>query len=109
MNEPVVVIWDVKGVRKWYIGIMKEQLDDDLYLVDHMELASQVKGCKGRWRWPIKKEECDVETDQIVPVNVIGSWDLSSVQRRGDDGATGVFVVDNWEIIDGVFLSMYCQ
>ena len=55
------------------------------------------------------KEELEVETDQIIPVNVVGSWDLTSVQRQRDESATGVFVLDNWEIVEGFFRSMYCQ
>ena len=105
----VVVIWDVRGGRKWYVGLIRKQLNDNWYLVDHMELASRTKGSKGLWRWPLDKEELEVESDQIIPVNVIGSWDLSCVQRQGDASATGVFVLDNWEIIEGVFKSMYCQ
>ena len=55
------------------------------------------------------KEELEVETDQIIPVNVVGSWDLTGVQRYEDNGATGLFILDNWEIIDGIFSAMYCQ
>ena len=37
-NEPVIVIWDTKGGRKWYVGLVKEHLDTDKYIIDHMEL-----------------------------------------------------------------------
>ena len=49
-----------------------------------------------------------MEVDQIIPVNVIGSWDLSRLERKNDsDGASGIFVLDNWEIVEGIFASMY--
>ena len=28
-NEPVIVIWDTKGGRKWYVGLVKGHLDTD--------------------------------------------------------------------------------
>ena len=48
------------------------------------------------------------ETDQIIPCNIIGSWDLCSLQYDNDGGnGTSLFVLDNWEIIEGIFMSMY--
>ena len=73
-----------------------------------MELASKTKGSKEFLWWPKAKEEYEVEVDQIIPVNVIGSWNLSGLQRRSDsDGASGIFVLDNLETIEGIFTSMY--
>ena len=76
-------------------------------LVDHLECVSKKKGCNQYWRYPIREDEQEVETDQIIPCNIIGSWDLSSLQYDNDDGnGTSLFVLENWEII-GIFMSMY--
>ena len=37
INEPVIVIWDTKGNRKWYVGFVRKHLQLDLYLVDHLD------------------------------------------------------------------------
>ena len=107
-DQWAIVIWDTKGGRKWYVGLVKEHLDTDKHIIDHMELWSKTKGSKGFRRWPKTKEEFEVEVDQIIPVNVIGSCDLSRLERKNDrDGASGIFVLDNWEIVEGIFASMY--
>ena len=46
INEPVIVIWDTKGNRKWYVGFVRKHLRPDLYLVDHLECVSKKKGWK---------------------------------------------------------------
>ena len=33
ISEPVIVIWDTKGGRKWYVGLVKEHLDTDKYII----------------------------------------------------------------------------
>ena len=77
-------------------------------MIDHMELSPKTKGCsKEFWRWPKIKEELEVEVDQIIPVNVIGSWDLSGLEGENDNDASDIFVLDNWEIVEGLFASMY--
>ena len=48
-----------------------------------------------------------MEVDQIIPVNVIGSWDLSGLEGKNDNDASAIFVLDNWEIVEGLFASMY--
>ena len=35
VNDAVVVVWDTKGGRKWYMALIGQQLDNDLYTVDH--------------------------------------------------------------------------
>ena len=77
-----------------------------------MELSPKVKGSKEQWRWPTGKVELEVETVEtveIVPGNGVRSWDLTGVGRYEDNNATGLFILHNWEMIDGIFLAMYCQ
>ena len=84
-NQPVAVIWDTKSRKQWYIGFYLDMNDDETYRIDHLERNSKENKL---WRRPYGKDDIqDTEEIQIVPVSVIGEWDLN-----GDEP---VFVVSN--------------
>ena len=77
INEPCVAIWDEENGRQWYIGMMREHLRNNKYLVDHLELVSKDK-TKKCWRYPAKPDEHEVELVQIIPCNFIGTGNMRS-------------------------------
>ena len=72
--------------------------------IEHMErvnMRNNKRSPHERWRWP--QDSADVQTVlpiQVLPCNVIGSWDTSSSRNI-------TFVLDNCHIIDGLFQSFY--
>ena len=93
-NEPIAVIWDSEeGGRSWWIGFFVCQEDDESIKVDHL-----VRQKKGNQRWIRGKDE-DVQTVnlvQVVPVDVVGDWDL-----RND--RCPVFIVRNERAIEMIY------
>ena len=69
------MIWDEKDERKWYVAICRKRLNQQQFLVEHLQRVSKdhTKRC---WKYPSKPEEQTVILDQIIPVNVLGSWNL---------------------------------
>ena len=108
ISEPIIVIWDIKGYRKWYLGFVRKQVQEDMYMVDHLQCVSKRKGCKQYWQWPIRDDIQEVESDQIIPCNIIGTWDYSNLEY-GNEDYKSTFVLDNWEIIEGIFVSLYSK
>ena len=53
--------------------MMREHLRNNKYLVDHLELVSKDK-TKKCWRYVAKPDEHEVELVQIIPCNIIGTW-----------------------------------
>ena len=98
LNKPCAVIWDEQNGREWYIGITRSRVDDDHHLIEYLERDPR-DATKGTWRYPEKEEKHITETVRIIPCNVIGAWDT---RRRKPN-----FVVDNWEIIEGLFKALY--
>ena len=76
----------------------REHLRNNKYLVDHLELVSKEK-TKKCWRYPAKPDEHEVKLVQIIPCNIIGTWNMTSRKST--------FEVDNWQIIEGLFQSLY--
>ena len=104
VNELCIVIWDDKpGQRNWYVGMCRSK-DEETYEIEHMErvnMRNNKQSPHERWRWP--QDSADIQTVlpiQVLPCNVIGSWDTSSSRNI-------TFVLDNWHIIDGLFQSFY--
>ena len=98
LNEPCAVVWDTPSGREWYIGMTRSKIDDESFLIEYLECFN-LNSTKRSWRYPRKEDEQITETIQIIPCNVIGAWDMTSRQPK--------FEVENWEIIEGVFQSMY--
>ena len=99
LNEPCIVIWDVEYGREWYVGIVRTCIDNEHYLIDHLERVP-TDTTKKSWRYPIRPDEQIVETNQIVPCNIIGAWNYMSNRAT-------IFELSNWEIIEGLYKSMY--
>ena len=97
VNEPCVVIWDVNNVRQWYLGICQNDNGNGTYIVEHLERCNPNDGL--RWRYPKQQDIQTVDVLQIIPCNIIGSWDLSK--------RIMTFVLDNYHTIDALFQSFY--
>ena len=54
----------------WYIKVQY----DGHYLVDHIERERE--GNYYMWKYPLADDVHKVKTDQIVPVKVLGDWNM---------------------------------
>ena len=73
INNLCVVVWAVDGRWHWFLGYIKEQ-GDDHYLVDHLEREGD--GNDYTWKYPLADNVHKVETNQIIPVKVLGDWNV---------------------------------
>ena len=73
-NQPVAVIWDSKHKKKWYVGFFLDMNKDGTYRIDHLERkgSTDTLWCRPSG-WDDKQ---DTEDIQILPVNVMGEWDV---------------------------------
>ena len=99
LNEPCAAIWDNANGREWCVGMTRERIGKDEYLIDYLECKPNDR-VKKMWRYPSKVDEQKTQRIQILPCNVIGSWDLT--KRKP------VFVLHNNDVIDELFKSLYC-
>ena len=99
VGEPCAVIWDLPSGRDWYLGFVTSVIDNDTYIVDHLERSTRDES-KMCWRYPRRQDEHEVEITQIIPCNVIGAWSQTNTRKQS-------FELSNWEIIEGVFRSLY--
>jgi hypothetical protein len=102
VNELCIVIWDDDKLskRSWYVGICRDRQDES-YEIEHITCVKEKgQNAHERWRWPQTMDVQTVLPMQILPCNVIGSWDTSSSRNI-------TFVLDNWHIIEGLFQSFY--
>lgn len=96
INEPCIVLWDINNQRQWYMGICLNDNDDGTYRVEHLERCNPTADGK-MWRYPKQSDIQSVDIIQIMPCNIIGSWDLSK--------RIMIFVLENCEMIDVLFKS----
>ena len=89
-----------KIIKQWYVGFFLDDIEDSenkLHRVDHLE---RKEGSVNNKCW-IKPKCSDIQIvkeEQILPVNVCGSWDfLESVQ---------LFQLENVEEVVSVFRSI---
>ena len=76
-NQPVVVVWDVRGAKKWFVGFFLDNNEDGTYRIDHLERVSSRGNTK--WQWPSACDDIqDAEEVQILPIQVLGDWDFTS-------------------------------
>ena len=66
---------DEVGGRNWYVAICREKINEEQYMVEHLERLTNDK-TKRCWKYPEKTDEQIVELEQVIPVNVIASWNL---------------------------------
>jgi hypothetical protein len=100
LNEPCAVIWDDSTKREWFIGMTREKIGKDEYLIDYLEPDPKDSSRK-HWRYPSKPDEQQTNVIQIIPCNVIGAWDLTTRKPT--------FVLHNNEIIQGLFQELYIE
>ena len=98
INEPFIVIWDEVGGRNWYIAMCREKINEEQYMAEHLERLPNDK-TKRCWKYPEKTDEQIVEMKQVIPVNLIASWNL---KKR-----ISILELDNWHIIEGFFEGLY--
>ena len=79
INDFYVVVWAVDSRMHWFLGYVKEQ-DDGHYLVDHLERESD--GNDYMWKYPLADGVHKVEKDQIIPVKVLGDWNVMRNTRH---------------------------
>ena len=51
VGEPCAVIWDLPSGRDWYLGFVTSVIDNDTYIVDHLERSTRDES-KMYWRYP---------------------------------------------------------
>ena len=98
VNEPCIVIWDINDKRQWFVGICISDHNDGTYTVEHLE-RSDPSGDGSRWRYPKRSDIQTVSVIQILPCNIVGSWDMSK--------RIMTFVLNNFHMIDVLFRSFY--
>ena len=98
LNEPCAAVWDTSLGRNWYIGMTRGKVDENNFRVEYLECVNR-DSTRRSWRYPVRDDEHNTSLIQIIPCNVLGSWDMSSRQTK--------FEVENWEVIEGLFQSMY--
>ena len=98
INEPCIVLWDINEKRQWYVGICLADHEDGTFTVEHLERCSKTGDSK-LWKHPYHSDIQTVSILQIIPCNIIGSWDL---RKR-----IMTFVLENSEMIDILFRSFY--
>ena len=74
VNEPCVVIWDTSSNRQWYVGICISEESADRYTVEHLERC--ISNESKMWRHPLRPDIQTVHSLQILPCNILGSWNL---------------------------------
>ena len=90
-QQPLAVVWDGNdGQRFWSIGFYVGRSESSDIVVDHLESKS-----KCNWIRPLHDDIQDVMLSQIIPVEVIGEWQIG---RR-----ISTYIVDNEVEIDRVF------
>ena len=98
LKEPCAVVWDASLGRNLYIGMAREKVDENYYMVEYLECVSP-DSTRRLWKYPKKEDEQKTNIVQIIPCNVLGSWNMTSRQSKLE--------VENWEVIEGLFQSMY--
>ena len=98
LNELCVAIWDTGNEREWFIGMRKEKVSTEEYIIDYLEPLPNDKGRK-MWRYPSKVDQQKTLKMQMVLCNVIGAWDLT--KRKP------VFVLHNNDVIDELVKALY--
>ena len=98
LKEPCAVIWDSSIKREWFLGMTREKISKDEYLIDYLEPHPNDSSQK-HWKYSHNIDEQPTKVIQIIPCNVIGAWDLTSRKPT--------FILHNHEIIQGLFEELY--
>ena len=78
-EEPVAVIWDTADDKRyWCIGFYIQNISDDEIQVDHLKCKQE--GNYKEWVQPGAYDVQIVHLVQVLPVQIIGEWDLRKRQ-----------------------------
>ena len=94
VNEPCIVIWNINYKRQWFVGICISDHNDGTYTVEHLEKCDP-SGDGSRWSYPKRSDIQTLSVVQILPWNIVGSWDMSK--------RIMTFVLNNCHMIDALF------
>ena len=75
INDTCVIAWYIESTWVWFIGYVKEKLSDEQYLVDHLERVKE--GSSLAWKYPNNDDTSTIYSDQIIPVKVVGDWNVT--------------------------------
>lgn len=95
--QPVAVVWDVRNKKKWYVGFYLDKNDDETFRIDHLE---RVNGRENKiWQRPSGRDDIQhADEIQILPMNVLGTWDLSTDRPS--------FILSNEDEINDCFMTI---
>ena len=79
-NDNCVVAWCIDGTWNWYVGYVKEMLNDEQYIADHLERLRP--GNSAVWKYPTIDDTKTVFRDQIVPIQILGDWKITQNARH---------------------------
>ena len=65
-----VTVWDVDGEPVWFIGYVKDALNDDEFMVEHLHRVASEKD--DYWKYPLIDDTQKITTEQILPCKVDG-------------------------------------
>ena len=75
-QQPVAVVWDGAGRKRWYVGFVVSEQADSSVTVDHLERKSE--SCDSTRQRPPTDDTQTTDIVQILPCPVEGEWNFSS-------------------------------
>ena len=97
-TEHCVAIWDTFEGTEWFVGMTREKVGPEEFIVDHLEQVPN-DSSKRKWQYPSKTDEQKTLRIQFLSCNLMGTWDLN--KRKP------VFVLHNSDVIDELFKGLY--
>ena len=72
-------MWLLKSKCQWYHAFIKEKVNDNEYIADHLERVQEKVDSK--WKYPATDDTRTVYQEQILEVKVQGDWDITQHAR----------------------------
>ena len=73
LNEPCVAIWDTCEGIEWFIGMTREKVGPEEFIVDYLEQMPN-DSSKRKWQYPSKTDEQKTMRIQCLSCNVMGDF-----------------------------------
>ena len=67
-----IVVWEVEKEVKWFIGYVKEILEDG-YIVEHLHRSPSTQN--DFWNYPSPGDIQTLSKEQIIPCQIDGDWE----------------------------------
>ena len=80
INDICVVVWCMDEQWNWFVGYIKDKLNDEQYIADHLERLQP--GNNTRWRYPMTEDMQTIFHEQIVPIEINGDWKITNNSRH---------------------------